>query len=514
MSATTVTNTTVEDWLPSDDPLDTDSFSTGTPPNATPGTPPVQQTQSRGFTANLETFIDRNEQGDAELFAQMFKGYAVYDHSESAWYLWRGQYWERDTRREIVSYVSNRIASLYIMTAAQELKQQGATPYYKKLIERGRQLQALTRVKHVLEFAAGENGISLAGSEWDTNPDLLPANNGAIDLKTGKLRNCKPTEHIRHHSPIDYKGIKEPCPLWENVLLGIFDGDKEMIKFIQRLFGYAITGHVTEHKLPIFLGESARNGKTTIFEALNNILGEDLSTSIPMNTFMKKKYIDNSPSPYLEKLNGKRLAYSSESAEGIKIDTALIKSLTGGDTLNPRGMYKDPKSFKPTHKLMLFTNYPPSVPPDDQAVWDRIMLIALEMRFVDNPTKPNERQKDKDLGEKLKAEYSGILAWLVRGCLAWRKQGLNPPAKVTAATDAYQNSEDVLQSFIDEKLIKSPGNFVMAGVLYQNYRNWCTGYGVTDIGMVKFGRKIKKKIGDSKRHPSGNGYCYENWKIV
>lgn len=478
-----------------------------------PPTAPAPPKQRMQFTADLEKFIDRNEQGDAEFFAQMFNGQVVYDHSEKLWYLWHGQYWGMDSRREIIGYVSNRLASLYIGMAAQILSQQGATAYYKKLIDRGRQLQALTRTKHVLEFAAGEFGIGLAGTEWDSNPDLLPVNNGVIDLKTGKLRNCLPTEYIRHHSPVDWIDIKEPCPMWEKTLDGIFNGDIEMIGFIQRLFGYAVTGHVTEHKLPIFLGESARNGKTTIFEALNNILGEDLSTSIPMNTFMKKKYIDDGPAPYLEKLNGKRLAYSSESAEGIKIDTALIKSLTGGDTLNPRGMYKDPKSFKPTHKLMLFTNYQPAVPADDQAAWDRILLIPLEMRFVDNPTKPNERQKDKDLGEKLKAEYPGILAWLVRGCLAWRKQGLNEPDSVTKATTAYRDSEDELQTFIDECLTfgKGLGYQTKSSDMYMRYQKWADSYGMHAMNSLLFSKKIKKKIGDPNHTTSGN--YYQNIKI-
>ena len=485
-----------------------DAASNATAPNAT-----TSKKQAKQNSMDLEKYINRNEQGDAEFFTLLFKGLVAFDHAENAWYLWRGQYWQKDVRREIVGYVSNRAASFYVAVAAQELRTQGNTPYYKKLQERAKQLHTLTRTKHVLEFATGEDGISLDGTEWDSNPDLLPANNGVIDLKTGKFRNCQPTEYIRHHTPVDWKGINEPCPIWEKTLDGIFDGNKELIDFIQRLFGYAITGHVTEHKLPIFLGESARNGKTTIFEALNNILGDDLSTSIPMNTFMKKKYTSDGPAPYLEKLNGKRLAYSSESAEGIKIDTALIKSLTGGDTLNPRGMYKDPKSFKPTHKLMLFTNFQPAVPADDQAAWDRILLIPLDMRFVDNPTKPNERKKDKNLGEKLKDEYPGILAWLVRGCLAWRKQGLNQPDSVTQATTKYRDSEDSLQIFVDECLTFGTGlgYQTKSSDMYIRYHKWADSYGMGAMSLTSFGKKIKKKIGDPVRLTAG--VFYQNVKI-
>lgn len=463
-----------------------------------------------GLGLLLKPFMYRNEQGDAELFTHLFKGQAAYDHSEKSFYLWRGQYWELDTRREIINYVSNSMASLYIGYAAEVLKKSGASEFYENLIAHGAKLQSLTRVKHILELATAQDGISLAGTEWDSDPDILPVNNGVIDLKTGELRNAHPTEYIRHHSPIDYKGIDEPCPLWEKTMQGIFDGDREMVEFSQRLFGYAITGHVTEHRLPLFLGEEARNGKTTIFETLNKILGGNLCVSLPMRTLMKSTFDadGNKPDPYLVTLKNKRLAYSSESAKGMKLDTAIIKKLTGGDTLNPRGMYEKVNSgFTPTHKLMLFTNDKPTVPPDDYGAWERIMLIELNITFVDNPTKPNERKKDKDLGEKLKAEYSGILAWLVRGCLEWRKQGLNPPDKVTNATEAYREDEDILSEFIDEVCTLGADYEIKVMDIFGRHMNWCKKYDIVPLILKEFKKQMKRKFGESKKKK--NGYFYK-----
>jgi putative DNA primase/helicase len=317
---------------------------------------------------------------------------------------------------------------------------------------------------------------------------------------------------MRYHSPVDWKGIDEPCPIWEKTLDGILDGDWKMIEYIQRLFGYAATGHVTENKLPLFVGAEAQNGKTTIFETKRKVLGNDLCVSIPMKTLMKSAFDTdgNKPDPYLVTLKNKRLAYSSESAKGMKLDTAIIKKLTGGDTLNPRGMYeKVGKGFTPTHKLMLFTNDRPIVPPDDAGAWERIHLIELNITFKDNPTKPNERQKDKDLGEKLKAEYSGILAWLVRGCLEWRKQGLNPPAKVLNATAAYRDDEDILSDFIEDACILGAGVGYEVKVMniFGRHVGWCNKFGITPLDLREFKKQMKRKFGEPIK--KNTGYFYQ-----
>ena len=270
-----------------------------------------------------------------------------------------------------------------------------------------------------------------------------------------------------------------------------------MIAFIHRLFGYAITGHTTEHRLPIFWGEG-RNGKTTLFETVRNVLGDDLCISIPADTLMDTRRAGDSTQPFLYDLRGKRLAYASESKDGQKLNSGLVKQLTGGDTLNVRTLYTRPVRFQPTHKVMLLTNHRPSIPVDDPALWERILLIPMLVRFVDHPTQPNERQKE-DLREKLNAEASGILALLVRGNLEWRKQGLNPPASVLVATEAYREEEDHLDLFLAETYYKSPDAEIQAKLVYLDYVEWAKIYGITPLNGTVFGTHLKLKLQSEKR---------------
>ena len=444
---------------------------------------------------NLKECLNRNEKGDAELFVRMFGKAVAFDHGSKAWNIWRDHYWEEDKKREVLGLVMNQEADVYFREA-ENLRKQNDKDAEKLATEYSRRAVALRtkhRAENVLYDAGGEPAIALAGDEWDHSPDLLAMKNGVVDLQTGLLQNGRQEDYIRFHVPVDWKGLDCPCPTWEKFIGDIFNWDAEMIAFIQRLFGYATTGHTREHRLPIFWGEEGRNGKTTLFETLRNLLGDDLCISIPTDTLMDTRRSGDSTQPFLYELRGKRLAYASESKDGQKLNLGLIKQLTGGDTLNVRTLYTRPVRFQPTHKIMLLTNHRPTIPADDPATWERILLIPMLMRFVDHPTQPNERQKE-DLRDKLRPEASGILTWLVRGNLEWRKQGLNPPASVLVATNEYREEEDTLAQFLAETYDEFKDDERQAKCVYDDYLAWANRNGISLLNRTAFGKRLKLKF--------------------
>jgi len=121
-------------------------------------------------------------------------------------------------------------------------------------------------------------------------------------------------------------------------------------------------------------------------------------------------------------------------------------------------------------------------------------LIPFDISFVASPTKPNERKIDLELPDKLKNESSGILLWLLEGCLKWQKQGLNPPETVLAATKEYQAEEDFIGNFINENCEVAPDIKVQAGKLYGVYKDWCDEYGHEPISGKAFGIDIKSRF--------------------
>ena len=373
----------------------------------------------------MKDYCFRQEAGDAELFALMFRDRVIFVHAEKAWYFWNGNYWERDDTREIYKRVTGDLAGEYLHAAGQALKAGAEKKDSEALFKRAGALMFRRRAENVLHLAAGEEGMGITGNEWDTNPMLLGVNNGVIDLTTGEFRTGAPREYLRAHSPIDWRGIDCPAPIWEKFLLGITE-DKEMVDFMQRLFGYCITGLTTDHIFPVLWGEHGFNGKGTLLETLAMVLGEELAMPTPAETLMVKKQYSNGTNTALMAFQGKRLVWASESKEGQRIDAGLVKNMTGGDTIVGNEKYEKQKRFKATHKIMLITNHKPHIKADDQALLDRLLTLDFQLHFCDEPSKTNERKIDRDMPAKLEAEASGILAWLVRGCLDWQIGGFVP----------------------------------------------------------------------------------------
>jgi putative DNA primase/helicase len=272
--------------------------------------------------------------------------------------------------------------------------------------------------------------------------------------------------------------------------------DREvLIAFLQRLLGYGITGATTDHIFPILYGEEGRNGKDTLLGTLEAVLGP-LAGAVSNDVFIAQDRLRSSgaATPHLTDLQGKRLVWGSETKQGDKLNIAQIKLLTGGGTISARALYGKQYTFTPTHKLLLMTNYKPHADARDKAFWSRACLIEFGIRFVDQPQTLGERTADHNLKAALKQERSGILAWLVRGCLEWQRHGLTIPPSILLATSKYRDEEDRLLLFIDECCVLAPEATVGANELYAVYKAWCKDNQLTPMNGTLFGNEISKRF--------------------
>ena len=165
-------------------------------------------------------------------------------------------------------------------------------------------------------------------------------------------------------------------------------------------------------------------------------------------------------------LAGARLVVSMEVGEGRALDEELVKQLTGGETLNARRMREDFWQFTPSHTLWLGCNHRPEIRGSDPAIWRRIKLVPFTVAIP-------EEEQDKALSRKLKEELPGVLAWAVRGCLAYQERGLDVPEDVVEATVGYREEMDVVGAFIDDRCDVGEGKSDEAGDLYKEYVEWC-----------------------------------------
>lgn len=475
-----------------------------------------QETSDLFSTDEILKALSANEDGDAWLFVELQRDRFVYDHAAGTWFKWAGNYWAEDLLNEAMANIEN-VISVYGRAAQQKawlrIKDQKSgneeiAKIHEKnesvLIKRIRSLQTLNRKKNVLELAKiGTEGLGITGEEWDRDPWLLAVKNGVIDLRTGLLRPGQPDDYIKTVAPVEWRRLRAPAPTWEQFLSGIFDGNKELVNYIHRLLGYCTTGLTVEHIFPIFHG-AGRNGKGTLFEAMAYVLGPYAGPT-EAELILKQKMTRQSggPTSDIMYLRGKRCIWISETDEGRQLNAGKVKLLTGGDSLTGRGVYgRRQINFRSSHKLILLTNHRPYADPSDYALFQRLHLVPFTLSFVDNPDplKTNERKADKNILEKLKAEAPGILAWLVRGCLAWQREGLNPPETVWTATKAYQEEEDLIAQFISDRCALGPDLEVQAGTLYKAYQEWAEENGLKPNSNVKFGREIQKRFESYKDH--------------
>jgi len=283
------------------------------------------------------------------------------------------------------------------------------------------------------------------------------------------------------------------CPRWEQFLDEIFQGDKELIRYVQKALGYSITGSVKSQAAFFCYGNGA-NGKSVMFKTISNILG-DYSYDAPASLFRKNLQANNSNDEAATEF--KRFLVSSETLTTTRINEQRLKAWTGGDNVTARYLYQENFTFKPTAKPWMFINHLPGVDDNSFGFWRRIKLLSFNRIF-----KPEEQ--DENLVSKLEKESSGILNWLIEGCLLWQKEGLNPtPEVVELATKTYQSENDVLSDFIVSECEETEGVLTQSTVLYKNYVSWAEGAKLKERDMLSntlFGRMMTEKHNKVKRN--------------
>jgi putative DNA primase/helicase len=299
--------------------------------------------------------------------------------------------------------------------------------------------------------------VSRSFTEFDRNPDVLGVRNGVVDLRTGELRPYRKDDLITRRIDVHY----DPAavnPRWERFLSEIFvdtedQPDPELAAYMHRLIGYGITGHVSEQILPVLFGQGS-NGKGVLIETLQAIFKAHTVTT-PFSTFEARPSggIPND----LAAMAGARLVMASEGEQGAPMAEAVVKRLTGGDTISARFMRAEWFEFEPTFLILLATNYKPNFRGQDYGLWRRVKLIPmrrkfeaadkdtyLSKKFVGKQVPANSWKAEDDFGDG----PAGILAWAVRGAVEWYARGLAEPASIRQETDRFRSEQDRIGEFL------------------------------------------------------------------
>lgn len=448
--------------------------------------------EESGDWTNITLEKGRTDVANARRFLNRFRDQVRFVFPWQKWLTWTGTHWQIDNSGAVI-----RLA----MAVADSVWHDARASLTKDVVNFAVSTSGAGRLAAMLKLAAAE--VSLSIEELDANPWFLNCLNGTVDLRTGELRPHRREDNLTKLTATKYDPNADSHS-WDSFLEGVFD-QQSTIDFVQRLAGYSITGDVSEQILPIAWGVGS-NGKTTFLTALQDAIGPAYTMAAPASLLTVRKKVAHPTE--LADLFGMRLVVASETEDGGRLAESLVKSLTGGDKIRTRRMREDFWQFSPTHKLILCTNHKPKVRGTDHGIWRRLVLIPFTQKFW-NPDKgeagPDELRQDKELPTKLKAEAEGILAWAVRGCLDWHRDGLRIPESVRAATAEYRTENDTLGRFVEVCCNTGHGHRVKFSTLFEVLEKWCEDTG-DDLPNRKFvGTWLKENEYEDK---NSNGRWY------
>lgn len=393
--------------------------------------------------------------GNAERFVSLH-GERIRFSRSLGWMVWTGKRWAQDTTGEVSRLAVEAVRNIYREAAEADDEKER-----KALAKHAMHSEAKNHIKAAIELASFAQGVACRGDEFDQKPWLFNCLNGTLDLRTGELFPHQPSDLLIQLSPVSYDP-RATCITWQRYLLEVMQGKEELVSFLQRAVGYTLTGKTGEQKFFLCWGEG-RNGKGVFMNALLYLMGDYAKVS-QFSTFEEGHERANTPRGDLVALRGKRLVFASENREKMPLAESLIKGVTGNDPITARQLHREEITFTPAFKLWLACNHKPIIKGTDEAIWERVLFLPWLRYF-----KPDER--DHDLADKLKQEASGILNWAIQGCLAWQKDGLNPPQEVRAAVKEYREEMDSLAGFL-AACCETTGQ-ITSSELYDAYLLYC-----------------------------------------
>jgi putative DNA primase/helicase len=415
----------------------------------------------------------------ALIFAEEQASELRYVAALGKWVLWNATHWDFDE-------------TLLVRDRARRVCRKAAVacnnPKHRKIIASAKTVRA---VEHLTQ---SDRRIAATVEQWDKDDWLLNTPSGTIDLRTGQSGPHRPSDYITKQSDV-VPDDSCPIPTWLTYLDKVTANRQELIAYLQRMTGYALTGSIQEHAL-FFLYGTGANGKTTFLNTVTSCIGEYHRTA-PIETFTATTQ-ERHPTD-VAGLRGARLVTATETEEGRRWAESRIKALTGGDKISARFMRQDFFEFSPKFKLLIAGNHKPSLRSVDEAIRRRFNLIPFTVTI---PT----AERDEKLSEKLKVELPGILAWMIRGCLDWQQRGLNPPAVITEATEAYLQAEDSMAAWIDEAGVRDPSAWERSTDLFTSWSAWATKAGEFVGTLKRFTQSFEDKGFVRQPRRDGKGF--------
>ena len=324
-----------------------------------------------------------NDIGAGKIFADFYKDSLRYVPERKSWFYYKDGIWQADTGNLNAMKCCMELADL-MYSIALEIKDEDKRKRYIKYVTKW---QSHSNRVNILKDAQVYYPISYG--DFDSDIYIFNCKNGTLHLDTLEFSEHNPADKLTKISEVVYNPDAR-CPRFADFVNEICQGDMEKAKFLQKAFGYSLSGDTRYECLFILYGATTRNGKGTLCESVLKVLGDYGITSRPETISLKINQSSTAPSEDFARLSGVRFVNISEPGKGLTLDAAKIKTMTGNDTINARFLHENSFDYKPQFKLYINTNYLPVV--NDMTLFSsgRIITIPFERHF-------EEYEQDKSL---------------------------------------------------------------------------------------------------------------------
>lgn len=416
-----------------------------------------------------------HDAGNARRFIALHGADVMWCRSLRDFLVFDGRRWRRDAREQVRQWAHDVADRIYDEAATLAKAKRGDDA--DQLWKHARRSSNSRSIEGMLGMLRAHNPVSL--EELDDDSSLLNVANGTVDLRTGDIRPHDRRDRLLHLVPHPYDPNAK-CPMFERAISEMMGGRADLVAFLQRWFGYCLTGETREDALALFVG-AGKNGKSVLLDVVSSVIGDDLSCAAPESLLLVRSQREHPAE--LMALKGRRLVVASEIPKGSAFNEARLKALTTRDLISARGMGENFSTFRPTHKITIAANDLPHVRDASEGFWRRLRVVPFDVSFGE--------RADPLLASKLKAESAGILAWLVRGCREWQRIGLGAPLAVQEATRRYRDDEDAVGAFLVDRFSDGPKRATVAE-MKAAYAQWCADEGAKPLGRKAFAAELRR----------------------
>ncbi|MFK5892329.1 MAG: phage/plasmid primase, P4 family [Pseudomonadota bacterium] len=468
---------------------------------------------------------DLTELGNAKLFCKIAEGNYKWLYEAKNWIVWEDNKWKNDNTGKInrwyeiiLEYFSAKLTEsnneMQVLASDPDFEVAGSAVNVK-----GKQLkkeiaelykwylnsQSKRNITGSLELSRTQKDMTVTMAAVDNHSKMFGVKNGVVNITTGDLLTGDDAKglYVMQAADVEYDEFAT-CDEWQDMVLKLMMGDKDVAKFLQTLLGSALVGHNSKY-FTFFYG-SGSNGKTTILEIVDRILGEYAITGDPdlfaKGTKKNKEY-------YFAMYHGKRLIVFNEiDKEMVNLSEDLIKQTTDSGQITARHPNGRPFDYSPQFTPIFSVNHLPNVS-NDSAVWRRVVIVPFDYVV------PDSEKEDDYIGRMVRDHSAGIFNWLLEGAREYLENGLTIPEKLKQFTNILKKETDVLHTFLLEYIGDDVApEKVLAGHLRNKYVEWLSENGYKRAPTIRNFCTDLRAAGFEVRKSTGNQtYVFNLWML-